>query len=296
MEIKSNTITHEEDCFILTSLIVVLCSCSKNEVEVEVKEKTDNDSIVVVYSNDRTSNGMTFYEIDFDNFYLDNVKYTFTYPLQGDAHLVVSGYNKDGDCSNLKIVSAVEMDGTIFKVLKIAENAFQGCSNMTSLKLPKGLITIGDYAFKGCDRLTSINIPESVTEIDYDAFSGCDNLDTLELHADKNWLYSINYLNSIKNVIFGDGVHKIQSYAFKNWASLTSISLSNSVEEINYSAFWGCNNLKTVYCEALTPPSVHSAFKYPQTQDMTLYVPSAAIDKYKAHEVWKQFKNILPID
>ena len=282
--------------FILTSLIVVLCSCSKNEVEVEVKEKTDNDSIVVVYSDDRTSNGMTFYEIDFDNFYLDNVKYTFTYPLQGDAHLVVSGYNKDGDCSNLKIVSAVEMDGTIFKVLKIAENAFQGCSNMTSLKLPKGLITIGDYAFKGCNRLTSINIPESVTEIDYDAFSGCDNLDTLELHADKNWLYSINYLNSIKNVIFGDGVHKIQSYAFKNWASLTSISLSNSVEEINYSAFWGCNNLKTVYCEALTPPSVHNAFKYPQTQEMTLYVPSAAIDKYKAHEDWKQFKNIQPID
>ena len=54
----------------------------------------------------------------------------------------------------------------------IGDNAFYGCSGLTSITIPNSVTSIGRWAFYGCSGLTSITIPNSVTTIGEQAFVG----------------------------------------------------------------------------------------------------------------------------
>ena len=64
---------------------------------------------------------------------------------------------------------------------KIGDNAFYGCSGLTSITLPSGVTWIGGYAFDGCSGLTSLTLPSSVSSIGNSAFSGCSGLTSLTI-------------------------------------------------------------------------------------------------------------------
>lgn len=74
------------------------------------------------------------------------------------------------DCSNL--TSIVIPEG----VVSIRGLAFSGCSSLSSVKLPLTLKSIGSYAFIDCHSLREIEIPSGVINIGYDAFNGCTQL------------------------------------------------------------------------------------------------------------------------
>ena len=57
----------------------------------------------------------------------------------------------------------------------IDEYAFQLCSKLASINLPKGLKAIGFGAFNFCTSLKEITIPASVTNIRQLAFNRCDD-------------------------------------------------------------------------------------------------------------------------
>ena len=57
-------------------------------------------------------------------------------------------------------------------VKAIGEDAFYGCTGLTSVTIPNSVTSIGNSAFYGCTGLTSVTIPNSVTWIGYDK---CDN-------------------------------------------------------------------------------------------------------------------------
>ena len=61
-------------------------------------------------------------------------------------------------------------------VTTIGNNAFGGCSKLTSVTIGNSVTRIGDNAFKGCYSLTSVTIGNSVKSIGYEAFYGCDKL------------------------------------------------------------------------------------------------------------------------
>ena len=61
-------------------------------------------------------------------------------------------------------------------VTSIADDAFQGCSGLTSITIPNAVTSIGSMAFYGCSGLTSIAIPSNVTNIGNYAFSSCSRL------------------------------------------------------------------------------------------------------------------------
>ena len=63
----------------------------------------------------------------------------------------------------------------------IGNQAFDGCSSLTSLTLPSSVTSIGSSAFSGCSGLTSLTLPSSVTSIEWSAFSGCSGLTSLTL-------------------------------------------------------------------------------------------------------------------
>ena len=55
----------------------------------------------------------------------------------------------------------------------IDEEAFEGNTSLTSVKIPGTVKLIGEDAFKGCTNLTTIRIPASVSYIGEDAFEDC---------------------------------------------------------------------------------------------------------------------------
>ena len=51
-------------------------------------------------------------------------------------------------------------------VTSIGEAAFEGCSNLKKIVIPKSVTSISYRAFKGCSNLKKIVIPKSVTHIE----------------------------------------------------------------------------------------------------------------------------------
>lgn len=61
-------------------------------------------------------------------------------------------------------------------ITKIGEDAFRGCTALTSVVIPNSVTEVGLSAFDGCSGLLSVTIPTSVTKIGDFAFAGCTGL------------------------------------------------------------------------------------------------------------------------
>lgn len=110
--------------------------------------------------------------------------------------LCVANWDTDNDGELSQVEAAVVTSlGTVFAgnttissfdelqfftgLTSISNNAFEGCSALSSVVLPDVLTSIGSNAFDGCAALASIAIPSGVTSIGVNAFSGCNNLQTV---------------------------------------------------------------------------------------------------------------------
>jgi len=135
-------------------------------------------------------------------------------------------YNKDKTAiicypAGKKDITYTILDGVTY----ICDNAFSGCSKLTSITIPNSVTEIGWSTFSGCTSLTSITIPDGVTSISYSAFKGCTSLT------------SITMSNSVTYI--GDN-------AFSGCKSLTDMTISDDVTYIGNNAFSSCINLKSV--------------------------------------------------
>ena len=128
-------------------------------------------------------------------------KATHTLTISGEGDMYIMDWQIDlfpwreygGDIRNVNIEPGVT---------DIGNNAFYGCSSLTSVSIPNSVNFIGVFSFSGCKALTSITLPNSVKVIDYAAFSGCSGLT------------SVTIPNSVISI--GD-------YAFHDCSGLTTI-------------------------------------------------------------------------
>ena len=146
---------------------------------------------------------------------------------------------------------------------------------MTSVTIPNSVTTIRESAFYECSRLTSVTIPNSVESIEWGTFRRCSGLTSV----------------TIPNSVTG-----IADFAFEACSGLTSVTIGNSVKSIGVEAFRDCLELLDVYCYAENVPSTESdAFDGSYPEYITLHVPDASIDSYKATAPWSSFGKIIPL-
>ena len=165
----------------------------------------------------------------------------FEYSVDINKRVTITGYN--GTRSNLIIPR--EIKG--YSVTSIDNDAFRGCTSLTSITIPNSVTSIGFSAFFGCLNLSKIVIPDSVTDIGYDAFD-----DTSWYNNQPNGvIYAGQVVYKYKGempentaIILNEGTKIINGYVFRDCMNLTSITIPNSVTEIGISTFENCTNLE----------------------------------------------------
>ncbi|MCD8371739.1 MAG: leucine-rich repeat domain-containing protein [Clostridia bacterium] len=132
------------------------------------------------------------------------------------------------------------------KAVTIADYAFYGCTSVTSITIPDGILEIGDNAFRGCSSLKSITIGKDVTAIGDMAFDECASLEAVYISDLSAWC-SIDFGNTAyANPLFYAG------NLYVNGSLLTELNIDSDsgISEISAYAFYGCTSLESLTIEA----------------------------------------------
>lgn len=151
------------------------------------------------------------------------------------------------------------------EVKEIGDRAFCDAS-MTSVILPKGLVSIGVNAFYRCESLKRISFPDSLKTIKRGAFASCGKLEEIVIPNLESWL-GISFENEWSNPLFsgpfssgknrrliveGEPINelsipmsatRINEWAFAGCNSIQSLVIPGGVSEIGQGAFRNCDNL-----------------------------------------------------
>ena len=95
--------------------------------------------------------------------------FLYTYDLSGGVEIM----HNQGPGGAVVIPAQIPGAGT---VTSLYTGAFNGCTNVTSVIIPNGVLSIGVGAFQGCTGLTNVTLADSVTSIGNEAFQGCTSL------------------------------------------------------------------------------------------------------------------------
>lgn len=116
----------------------------------------------------------------------------------------------------------------------LTEGAFEGCSKLATVKLPKHLKAIGARAFSGCAALKTFVLPDGLTTIGEEAFDGC----------------------KVFNGTLPTSIRTIGNRAFRGCLALSSVELSLCVESIGDGAYADCTKLKELTLRSVRPQQI----------------------------------------
>ena len=166
------------------------------------------------------------------------------------------------ELDSISIPAKVRIEGKVYDVTSIYDNAFSGCSRLTRINIPEGVTRIDSATFASCSRLTSINIPEGVTSIRDYAFSGCSSLTSINIP---------------------EGVSFIGRYAFSNCKNL-DVTIDNFEGNVNlgFGVFEACKSVTYLKNKDLTViDTSDTPLKFIITSDSTAEVTYNYYDSYR---------------
>lgn len=169
--------------------------------------------------------------------------------VSGNGYLPEQAFENRSDIVTATFVRADEKERFV-----ISDNAFTGCTALTSVDFGDGVDVIGSSAFRGCTALTEL-CRGGALELIYDyAFAGCTALQTLTLPETVLRIdaHAFEGCTALTDVTFAPvsgrepRLYDIYAYVFAGCTSLRTLTLPETVGFIGSYAFSGCDALKTL--------------------------------------------------
>ena len=172
---------------------------------------------------------------------------TQTYTYNGKSYTI------DGSNYNNTVLQSVKFEQTS-NITTIGSYAFNSCTKLESIVIPKSVTSMGTAAFKGCISLTdvrfqtnadgTVNLKTIPTQcFRYCPFTSIEIPEGITTIGDEAFQFNL-YLKTMKlpNTLTTIGTHFLCDAK-----SITTLTIPASVNDIDGAAFHGCENLKTVY-------------------------------------------------
>lgn len=164
------------------------------------------------------------------------------------------------------------------------KNAIFQYMPIKEIYMSDNVTTIGKYMFSHCREydgeidsgIKKIRFSNSLKSIGVQAFSH----------------HSLDF----KELIFPESLVEIGANAFYNEKAVSEIVFGSNLTSLGYGSFCGFENLATVYCYAVKPPTANGAAWTYELATARLRVPAESIDAYKNANGWSSFGEILPIE
>ena len=189
----------------------------------------------------------------------------------------------------------------------IADEAFKGCYNLKTLRLPAQLTKVPYMAVADCKSLQEITIPATVEEIDNSAFEDCRSIRSITFEGAGapqgaaqyapttgcalwrigNWAFY--NCHELQNLLIPEGVTEIGDAAFYGCVYLQDMVLPGTIETIGDNAFALCGKLQKITVLSTTPPTIEAKTFYDVNRAIPVYVPAEAVADYKNDRYWKEF-------
>ena len=265
----------------------------------QLDANVDNQIITVKYNNGTT----LCYKI-LDNF--GNVALTWD-RTNGRKNFDDGPSNYKGDVSIPSFIITGENDDFTFRVMEIEQNAFYGCSEVTSIDIPFSVIRISDQ-FNGCSGLKKFTVNEnnqSYKDVDGILFSKDDKMlikypakkETAEyvISEDAAIICTGAFMDNefLRKITIGNFVTAVSDFAFKNCTALEEVELGGNVRIIGNESFKNCPKLALVNAHGMWPAHCPNVFDDAAKQNAKLYVPRGQVFNYKRRLEWRDFKNVL---
>lgn len=163
-------------------------------------------------------------------------------------------------------------------VTTIEESAFSGCGMLNDITIPDSVVEIGKEIFDGCASLSKLDIPfldtvigslfgtsfysESIEISQRDPSFNYQNgtnkkyyipkkLEEIIIRNGSVYHRGLENISSIKKIVFGDKVNKIEEHVADGCQNLIEITIGKNVKEIGQLAFAGCVNVEKIYWNAV---------------------------------------------
>lgn len=206
-------------------LAVSMLACTKKEEESTVSEFTQHNTASLYNAENKNVGTVKFENI-------------------GGEGAELYGYVGIHEAHNIKLDEKIGDSG--YTVAGIGKSAFQDCTTLKSITLPKTLTYIEEFAFANCTGIESITIPASVTYIGKGAFHGCTSLKEVIFEGGDLELidsYAFNGCTALEKINFPEGLKTIGDFTFNGCAAITSFKAPSTIEKIGQLAFYNCKGL-----------------------------------------------------
>lgn len=162
--------------------------------------------------------------------------------------------NAFSDCTSLNegLVFSEFVNTPGIPTLAIQQNAFLGCTSLTSITFPNQLLSIGAHAFEGCNSLATVRFAEDA------------GIDTIGEYAFGN--------SAIKEITVPASVKAVNNYAFDHCVNLRAVYLMREI---------------TAEITTLTA-SYRNVFNGITSPHLKVYVPENAYGSYRGATGWSQ--------